>query len=216
MRQTTPLGQRVDQFFESLPDKGAPAVLTYVDRLYSSYCEAEKATQHQLLLNLITWASFYSIAEGIVGEATIGALKISNLSYLSLLGPVIIGFLSYTLATALFFSIKLGFAFWRCMKHVLPEACAGDLEMLLGPPTFVRAERISRAKEHTVHAFARGFMIALLLSLCILGTLAALIHISWLTWSITAISWYAAAISITLGGVFWVRALLVWVRIGRY
>jgi hypothetical protein len=216
MNQALEIQNRIDKFFETIPTKDSDAVKEFVKNLYESYCLAEKATQRQLFLTVTAWAVFYAIAQGIVSEAQIASFKISNVRYIAVLGPPVIGFLSYTLASSAFISLNLGIAFWQCIKHLLPQAYELDLERLLGPPTFLRAEKMSKHGEHQVHQFASMVWGGLFVAFGVIGTFVALVHVSYLTWSLDPLSRIVRVVAIVVGVTAWARGTLLWVRTADY
>lgn len=210
--QKNDLETRIDQFFGSVTPQESDQVEHFVSRLYESYTAAERAVPRQFLSFILAWVLFYAVAKGIVTEADVASFKIAQLSLLPAFGPPILGFFSYTLASAAFLNLNLGFAFWQCYKHILPQAFDRNLERLLGPPTFIRAERMTRDAESKIHEVASTVFWCLIIILGMVGTLIAVVHVSFLAWNVVTLPYYVRVTVIAIGAVAWLRSFLLWVR----
>ncbi len=211
------LDRRIDAFFSETMDRADVHLLAYVDRLYSSYCDAEKAFQRQLFTYVAAWILYYAISAGIVSGGEISSFKLKDISYALLLAPAIFGFLAYALAASAFWTIVQNTALNKIYKHTLPKAHENDLDLLIGAPTLFRAERHRRKGEHkALVVFTSQIVIAVLLCVITVGTLAAVAHAGYILWHVETLPRMLKILSIALGSLLWLRGMLLVYRTGEY
>ena len=206
------IDKRVDDFFAASSAVPPELLSSLYKDLYESYCLSEKALQRFFVLFFATWAVLYAVAEGLVSEANVSSVKVSDLKYLTLVSPVVLAYLAYNLSAANFLATVQHRAFIQCFKHILPSAYDQDLEQILGPPTFLRAERLVLRGESRLQSVVGDVTQMLIVILLVFGTLAAIGHMSWLAWNISTTPWWIRALCVAVAGAIWLRSAFFYAR----
>ena len=204
--------KRVDALFESSASTTPELLAAFVKELYESYSQSEKALQRSFVYVFSAWAIFYAIAEGLVSEASVSSVKVSDLKYITLLSPVVLAYLVYNLSAINFLANIQHAAYNHCMSKLLPGAYEQDLEQILGPPTFLKAERLVLRGESRLQSSVGEITQILIVLLFLIGTFAAVGHSAWLAWNLPTLPWYLRASSISIAVVIWLRSALFWAR----
>lgn len=130
----------IDNVFECSEGK-TEELREFVEVLRQNQSEAEKSFRRALILFFLAWGVVFFIGAGLVTEATLVSVKISIVKDILIVGPIVLGFISYSIASSAAMVGHLFCALSQSYKHILPEVYTQDLEYLLPPPTVITVER---------------------------------------------------------------------------
>jgi hypothetical protein len=215
MNKHVKIDEAIDDVFSNDAEGNADIVSAFMDRLHESQRSATASLYRRTFLFLFLWLVGYLIAIGAISEAEEGGVHVDASHLASLLPafPIAIGFIAYELACAIEFRVVTGKALSRCYWHVLPNAWSHDLEKLAGPYTYFDVEGVyqvaieSEGKAQKVMANYVPLLVGVIL---LLGPAVAISHLTYLGWRTpTVVGKILLATSAFLGGLFWLRGILL-------
>ena len=203
----TPLRKRVDDVFEAARKDSAEMewLKVYVQQLHENHLNAEKMMSRSMARLIFVWFVCFAVGSGIVSEGDLGVIKLSKLQDLLVLGPVLIGFASYSLGGATFHALILRDVVGACYANGLPKLFEHNLESLMSTSTLVGVEQSLEVGAFTLETTFRLGVLVIIMFIVFLGGAAAIAHITWLMIQTTQSSLWAVTASATIGTLFWLR-----------
>ena len=204
--------EKIDELFTDIAPDRQEEIKSLLVNMHANLCDSGKSFHHSFVAFIVLWAVFYLIGNGLIQEAELFSLKVGKITTLTIAGPPILGGLFYSMLSSLAATEYLMSAISRVYKHVLPKVYSLDMEYLLAPPTFFNVERFlnGEATSKWLNSFTEGWIVGLAI-VPLLGTIAALVHVSYLLWVNAPFSKYLMIASIFTGAVLWIRGLFVWI-----
>jgi hypothetical protein len=198
--------EQVEHAFNNLDDKQFQLAQSFIAGLFDRLANAERAAAKGFVLFLSAWAIIYLIANGSVNEANIGGMKLSNLKNLLIVGPIILGYLSYVFSAALATTLILEGTIRECYSKFIPKLGETKLDTLVSSHTFIGAEEQDVLTTRTwVESFLGTFILVCIVLFSWVASLGAIIHVTRMLFHLSL--WPKAVI---VG--FFIAGTVLWLR----
>jgi hypothetical protein len=152
----------------------------------------------------------YAVSKGLIAEGAVTSLKIVNVRVFLLVGPPLLGWLFYQLASSAAGAEILMDVVSQCYAHILPKLAAAELQYFLAPPLFISVDRYVQreSSKKWINVFTDNWIKAFVFFLAFIS-LAIMAHAVYL--SITARSFpvWAVIVTTVIAILFWIRGALL-------
>jgi hypothetical protein len=205
------LQDRIDTAFHGAESSGQLQDLrVFLHALRENHVLADSSLRRPAVTFTISWFVFTAIGLGLVEEGQLATFKISKVKNLLVMGPPLLGFLSYKLLIVAAAFRHLMLASSRCYKRLLPELHSENLEYLLAPPGIIGIEQhLEHLAKSALLNKMTSLWIFLLGVVTVLVPLIAIIYVSHVLWHESGIGRPLSVASIFTGLIFWIRGSLV-------
>lgn len=207
-----PIEKRVDEVLASSTELEAAWLQEFVKQLAENRFGAERSLSRAMFLFLGVWCVSYLIGEGAVEEFGLGPAKVHDISQLLITAPIILGFLSYSIASSLSSLMTMGTALEKFYSKAIPKLATTDLVSLLSRHGFLGAENMLRRDEWGWDRYLNRAVLVIVVLFPTLIPPIAVIHTSWLAIQMNLAPWYSLYGASILGMFFWVRGVVLFSR----
>ncbi len=174
----------------------------FFERISEKYDESIRATTKYFVLVQLAWILTFALATERIGASTLFGIPISP--RMLMISPFLVGVLTYLLLSSMAAAAILWEAVSNSVRHTLPSAWERGLDCFLAPPTFSSIERLLEPTRPSKFSYSWFTLITLLM---FFGTILALVHTTFLVFSVPHISRVITSLSALLGLIAWLRGL---------